>query len=436
MTTHLDRPTIPLATISQRRPRRAGLAVAALAATGLVLGATACSSSRHVASPGTAAPPASGPPPTTAAPTTTAAPATTVVPATTIALPTSSAPPTTSTATGAARRQLLTGILETHRAAGDFVGATIAVRDPDGSVTEATSGTQTTDPASPAVDPAVAWNIGSATKTFVAVVVLQLAQEGRIDLDAGIERYFPDLAGADRITPRELLQHTSGLHEYNDQPAVLSDMTRKWTPAELIAVAEAAGRVGEPGGAHHYANTNYIVLGELIRQVTGHPWQDDVRTRIVEPLGMTNTSLIGDHSAVGYQSVNGAFVDFTGKSDPSVGGAAGAMQSTDHDLLLLATALHDGTLLSPASQVAMETFVPGEDYSQFGIDHGYGLGWERYASAAVTVEGHMGTGDIGSAFVGFDTANGRAIAVRTNTGTAGPQAIMAMEALTALSQAG
>jgi D-alanyl-D-alanine carboxypeptidase len=360
-----------------------------------------------------------------------------VAPAPTVAPPTTSeAPPTTSAATGAARRQLLSGILESHRAAGDFVGATIAVRDPDGSVTEVTSGTQTTEPGSPAVDPAVAWNIGSATKTFVAVVVLQLAQEGRIDLDAGIQQYFPDLAGADRITPRELLQHTSGLHEYNDQPAVLSDMTRKWTPAELIAVAESAGRVGEPGGAHHYANTNYIVLGELIRQVTGHPWQDEVRTRIVEPLGMTNTSLIGDHHAVGYQSVNGAFVDSTSSSDPSVGGAAGALQSTDHDLLLLATALEDGTLLSPASRAAMETFVPGEDYSQFGIDHGYGLGWERYASAAVTVEGHMGTGDIGSAFVGYDTANGRAVAVRTNTGTPGPQAIMAMEALTALSQDG
>ena len=117
----------------------------------------------------------------------------------------------------------------------------------------------------------MAWNIGSVTKTFVAVVVLQLAEEGRIDLDAGIDGFLPDLAGADRITPRQLLQHTSGLGEYVDQPAVLADAQREWTPAELIAVAEAAGRVGEPGGPHHYSNTNYIVLGEIIEQVTGHP---------------------------------------------------------------------------------------------------------------------------------------------------------------------
>ena len=135
------------------------------------------------------------------------------------------------------------------------------------------------DADSPPVDLDVPWNIGSATKTMVAVVVLQLADEGTIDLDAGIARYMPDLADADRITPRQLLQHTSGLNDYHDQPAVLSDMQRPWTPAELIAVAEAAGRVGEPGGPFHYSNTNYMVLGEIIEQVTGNSWSDEVQAR-------------------------------------------------------------------------------------------------------------------------------------------------------------
>ena len=70
------------------------------------------------------------------------------------------------------------------------------------------------------------WNIGSDTKTFVAVVVLQLAEEGSLDLDAGIDRFLPDLVGADRITPRQLLQHTSGLNEYKEQPAVMADTKR------------------------------------------------------------------------------------------------------------------------------------------------------------------------------------------------------------------
>src|SRR3712207_9358011 len=94
------------------------------------------------------------------------------------------------------------------------------------------------------------WNIGSATKPFVAVVVLQLAEEGALDLDAGIDRFMPDLPGADRITPRQLLQHTSGLGEYIDEAPVRIDAQREWTPSELIAVAEAAGRAGTPGGPH------------------------------------------------------------------------------------------------------------------------------------------------------------------------------------------
>jgi len=100
---------------------------------------------------------------------------------------------------------LLGDILESHDAAGEFAGARIALRDRDGTITEVAAGTTTVDPASGPVDPDVAWNIGSVTKTFVAIVVLQLAEEGSIDLDAGIDGFLPDLREADRITPRQLL---------------------------------------------------------------------------------------------------------------------------------------------------------------------------------------------------------------------------------------
>ena len=168
---------------------------------------------------------------------------------------------------------------------------------------------------------------------------------------------------------------------------------RQWTAAELIAVAEAAGRTGEPGGPHHYSNTNYIVLGEIIEQVTGNSWAEEVRTRIAAPLGNDHTSELSDAPAPGYKVIDGAFVDVTYVADPSVGGAAGGMQSTSRDLLRFATALADGTLLSPESQAAMQAFLPAEDLSQFGIDHGYGLGLEQYAMDAMTVIGHMGTGE-------------------------------------------
>ena len=203
--------------------------------------------------------------------------------------------------------------------------------------------------------------------------MLQLADEGRLDLDAGIERFLPDLAGADRITPRQLLQHTSGLNEYIDNRPC-GDAQREWTPSELIAVAEAAGRVGEPGGPYHYSNTNYIVLGEIIKQVTGNTWADEVRTRIVEPLGLSSTELSG-RGGPGYTMVDGGFVDATSAEHPSLGGAAGGMQSTGRDLLRFLTALADGTLLSPESQAAIAAFVPGEDYSHSASPTATGSVW-------------------------------------------------------------
>lgn len=377
--------------------------VAVALAAGLLLTATACSSTHETA--GSATTVAT----TTVAPTTSVAPTTTVDPA---------------------RASMLQGILDSHHAAGEFVGGRIAFEDATGAVTEATIGTKTLDPSSGAVDLDTPWNVGSITKTFVAVVVLQLADEGRIDLDAGIAQYFPTLKDADRITPRELLQHTSGLNEYNDQPAVLSDPHRHWTADEMIAVAEAAGRVGEPGGAFHYSNTNYIVLGDIIEKVTGHPWDEEMQTRIAAPLGLEHTSLIKNDLAPGFVPANGSFVDATHSQDPSLGGSAGALQSTGHDLLVFAKALEEGTLLSPESQKAMETFVPGEDYSQFGITHSYGLGFERYSNDAITVLGHMGTGAAQEGFVGWDPATGNLVAVTLNTNNPGPQAFMAIEALT------
>ena len=119
-------------------------------------------------------------------------------------------------------RRSCAAILTEHQAAGEFVGARIAVRDADGTITEASGGTPTLDPASGPVDPDVPWNIGSATKTFVAVG--RAAARRRGPHRSGRRHRpatCPTCRAADRITPRQLLNHTSGLGEYLDQPAVV-----------------------------------------------------------------------------------------------------------------------------------------------------------------------------------------------------------------------
>ena len=146
-------------------------------------------------------------------------------------------------------------ILERHHARREFPGAVLALREPSGATFTVTAGAP--DPSQGgALHPNTPWIIGSTTKTFVAVVVLQLAQEKKLDLDATIEPFFPDLPAASRITIRQLLQHTSGLNEYLHTDAVERDARRPWSARELIAVAVARGPVGEPGAGFHYANTN------------------------------------------------------------------------------------------------------------------------------------------------------------------------------------
>jgi D-alanyl-D-alanine carboxypeptidase len=290
------------------------------------------------------------------------------------------------------------------------------LREADGTTLTVTSGTKELSSDSGAVDPDVPWNIGSLTKTFVGVVVLQLADEGAIDLDAPIGPYFPERPALAPITARQLLQHTSGLNEYWPSAPVLQDAGREWTPLEEIDVAEAAGRFDAPGATYHYSNTNYVILGELISRVTSETWNDSVRERITEPLGMRSTGLVGSDQAPGFVVADTGLVPFDPATvHPSVGGAAGGLQSTASDLLVFAEALADGRLVSSRMRAEMETFTPGEDYSAYGVVHGYGLGLETYSTDKVTVYGHMGTGAAQGSFAGFDPESGTLVVTLMNS---------------------
>ncbi len=322
-------------------------------------------------------------------------------------------------------------ILERHLARHEFPGAVLAMREPSGGSFTITAGAADLTQASAPIDVNTPWNIGSATKTFVAVVVLQLAQEGKLDLDAPVQPYLPDLPGASRITARQLLQHTSGVNEYLDSDAVLRNARREWSARELIAVAVAKGPVAEPGAGHHYTNTNYLLLGELIEKVTSRPWYAEVRSRIIEPLGLKRTGYSGEPSAIrigtGHVKERGKFVEATTRWDPSVGGAAGGMYSTTADLLTFTQALFEGNLLDARRKAEMQTFVPAEGYGYIG--HAYGLGLERYTARNLTVLGHMGTGSVHSSFIGYDPTSRAAVAVQINAENPGPTAIIGAEAL-------
>jgi D-alanyl-D-alanine carboxypeptidase len=324
-----------------------------------------------------------------------------------------------------------TRILDRHRTRREFPGAVLALRDPSGVSVTVTAGSAGPTQGGAPIDPGTPWIIGSATKTFVAVVVLQLAQEGELELDATVEPYFPDLPAASRITIRQLLQHTSGLSDYLHTEAVEADARRAWSARELIAVAVARGPVAEPGAGYHYANTNYLLLGELVEKVTSRPWHAEVRSRILEPLGLRHTGYAGEPSAprlgAGHLIADGKFVDATDRWHASIGGAAGAMYSTTADLMAFTLALFEGDLLDARRAAEMRTFVPGEDYGYVG--HAYGLGLERYTVNDLTVLGHMGNASAHGSFIGYDPASRAAVAVQINAANPGPAAVMAAEVL-------
>ena len=327
-----------------------------------------------------------------------------------------------------------TRILERHRARGEFPGAVLALRDPWGASFTVTAGSADPTPGGAPVDAGTPWIIGSTTKTFIAVVVLQLARERRLDLDATVESFFPELPAASRITTRQLLQHTSGVPEYLHSDAVRADARREWRARELIAVAVAQRPLAEPGAGYHYSNTNYLLLGEIVERVTSRPWYAEVRSRILEPLGLRHTGYAGEPSAprlgAGHIIADGKFVDATDRWHPSLGGAAGGMYSTGADLLAFTLALFEGDLLDARRTAEMRTFVPGDDHGYVG--HAYGLGLERYTVNELTVLGHMGTGSAHGSFVGYDPASRAAVAVQINAANPGPAAVMAVEVLGAV----
>jgi D-alanyl-D-alanine carboxypeptidase len=237
------------------------------------------------------------------------------------------------------------------------------------------------------------FRVGSITKTFVSTVVLQLAGEGKVDLDAPVDRYLPGLLPYKDITVRQVLQHTSGLYSYTDalplDPAEFEKIRyQHWEPKDLVAIAAGKPLDFPPGTKWNYSNTNYIVAGLLVEKLTGRPYEKAVEQRILKPLKLSDTEVPGDNvnirgpHAHGYWSVDGKPSDIT-RINPSVAWAAGEMVSTTQDLDTFIVALTSGKLLKPAQQkeIAKTTDVSPE----------YGLGLQvQTLPCGTKVVGHGG----------------------------------------------
>jgi D-alanyl-D-alanine carboxypeptidase len=239
------------------------------------------------------------------------------------------------------------------------------------------------------------FRIGSNTKTFLSVVVLQLVAEHRLSLDDTVGHWLPGVVhgnGNDggKITVRELLQHTSGLHDYTDdlQAQITSPEAyrqlefRQFSRQDLLDIALAHRPDNAPGAAWNYSNTNYILLGMVIEKLTHDSWENQVTRRIIIPLGLRHTYAPGTSTrlpqphATGYLIFDKNTRIDTTAENMSWADSAGALISTAADLSRFWSAIGRGALLSQAQTREMRQTVPatgGDSASVPGSRYGLGI---------------------------------------------------------------
>jgi D-alanyl-D-alanine carboxypeptidase len=270
-----------------------------------------------------------------------------------------------------------------------FPAALASVRGRDGRTRDYTAGVGDLETgAKVPVDGQV--RIASNTKMFTATVVLQLVGEGRIDLDAPIETYLPNIVRGDgidgrNITVHQLLQHTSGLADYDDVLAqnYLAAQHTYFEPRDLLDVTLAKKALFAPGTGWSYSNGNYVLAGLIVQKVTGRPIGEEITKRIIDRIGLRHTywPALGDQSireahAHGYfpRDSGGALADVT-EMEPSMAWAAGQLIATPSDLNRFLTALLNGELLRPEQLAQMKTTVDAPDFDTVGgARYGLGLG--------------------------------------------------------------
>ena len=313
--------------------------------------------------------------------------------------------PVTATGTNVLKKELQLKLDEWHKAA-KFPGATLGVVLPNGESFGLAVGYSDRDAKMP-MKPDDRMLAGSTGKTFAAATALQLVKEGKIDLDAKVEKYlgsepwFARLPNAKDITVRQLMNHTSGLVRYEFKDQFTKDLTanpdKVWKPAELIAYLLGEKAPFEAGKGWDYSDTNYIVLGMIIEKVTGKRFYDEANRRVVKPLRLLNT-IPQDGPRIkglvqGYAGANNPFggrdamiTDGKFAINPQFEWTGGGWASTSEDLARWAKMMYEGKAFDASLVPVMLDGVP----AKLGRDAKYGLGVIIRPTQAGLTYGHSG----------------------------------------------
>ncbi len=226
------------------------------------------------------------------------------------------------------------------------------------------------------------YRIGSITKMFTATMILQLVEENKLKLTDTLDKFYPQMPNAKRITIGNLLNHRSGLHSFTDDADYLTWLEKPKTQTEMLAIMSKSNPDFEPNAKADYSNSNYLLLGYIIEKASGKSYQTYLKEKITGKIGLSNTYLggktnVGDGESYSYNYI-GDWKTST-ETDLSIPGGAGAMVSTPTDLTRFIEALFGGKLVSDASLLQMKTMIDG-----------YGMGMFQYPFGDKKLYGHTG----------------------------------------------
>src|SRR5829696_2492122 len=310
-----------------------------------------------------------------------------------------------------------------------MTGVAVYVEQGDDVVFDGAAGLANREPPTP-LAPSDRFRIYSITKTFTAVLVLQLVDQGVLTLDDTVSQWLDDpvvarIPNVDRITIRQLLTHTSGVYDYYNgadssfvDDAITgegADWSKVWTPREVLAYVDGTRHAADfdPGQGVNYSDTGYILLGLIVEQAGGQSFTDQLHTRILEPLGLTDTFFaaaepVPGGTVEGYHRLGEDLINVSG-INLSWAWTQGGMVSTTKDLARFADALFGGYLIEPASLEAMLTFLPADEQ---GREWGMGV-----ARVRTPIGGLIGMNGSGPGFVArmYRLPSGAVVVLLTNT---------------------
>ncbi|AWH83995.1 D-alanyl-D-alanine carboxypeptidase [Flavobacterium album] len=255
--------------------------------------------------------------------------------------------------------------------------------------------------------PDTKYKIGAVTEIFTAAIIFQLIEEKKLTLDTKLSEFFPKIKNAEIITIADMLGHKSGIYNYTDDPAFKEAQTKLQNRKQMLDRIMAKEPAFEPGTKAEVSNSNYLLLGYIIQDITKKTYKENVTARVIKKAGLKNTYYFTKinsrkNEAYSYAYADGQWDKQDEWHESAIGGSGG-LQSTASDLTLFAKALFDGKIITKASLNEMTK-----------MDMGIGRGVFHFSFAERKFVGHNGNLEGFSTVLGYNPKEDLAISLTLN----------------------